>query len=50
MTSNGTTDSIFGSHSHDKAIVSIIEASDGIKESEGTDERTLTHTLSIYFT
>ena len=40
MSSNGTTESNFGSHSHDKAVVSITRGSAGIKEHEGTHEQT----------
>lgn len=48
MTSNGTTDSNFGSHSHDKAIVPFTEGSAGIKENEGTYEHTLAHTYVVF--
>jgi len=44
MTSSGNTDSNFGSHSHDKAIVPFTE---GIKEKEGTYEHTHTHTYIV---
>lgn len=44
MTRNGTTDSNFGSHSHDKAIVSIAEGSEGIKEERGRTHGAHTHT------
>lgn len=48
MTSNGITDSEFGSHSQDKATVSFIEGWAGMKGNKGTYEHMQTHTYIVF--